>query len=285
MDILGNIKARQDRHYLYPIPVNIEQFIRVAISRMKNGVSQDVIDRVAGIGIALPFELWNWPDELGVSRSNTEPWRDYSIGNRCSRITGQPVYVANDVNMACLAELTFGSGSTFKDFAYFYVGHFVGGAAVLGGKVFHGSRGNAGAFSSIPVGSGHQLINLASINSFARRLNKQLGHPVNLASEEAYWHEYEDIFIDWLDEAANGIVQAAVAVAAVLDHSDFVVDGIFPPSIRSRLTTHLNATTSRTDQRGIHRIRFHKASWGLKPVNWELPINPFLPRCSSRVAS
>ena len=96
-----------------------------------------------------------------------DAWRGFDFTEAFARITDLPVLVQNDATAACGAELVFGRGREFTDFAYFYVGSFIGGGLVLNHAVFTGRTGNAGAFGPIPVpgpdGKPMQLLNQASI--------------------------------------------------------------------------------------------------------------------------
>ena len=265
-DILGDIVAHKSTRYPYPTPARVEEFVGCALDQISRELTDHVRDRIVGIGIAAPFELWNWLDALGAPKEDADKWRSYAIGEHFRQLTGLPTYVANDVNLACMAELMFGRGTEFRNFAYFYVGYFVGGAVVLDGKVFHGPRGNAGALGSIPVSAGGdaaaQLINASSIFALERRLSEKSGRWVNLRAEDEGWLGQDEIRDAWMDSAANGMAQAAVAVAAVLDISNIVVDGVFPPPIRSEFVARLNSAAKLVDQRGIHPVLFHEGRLG-----------------------
>ncbi|MCE2522239.1 MAG: ROK family protein [Rhodobacteraceae bacterium] len=266
MDILGEIVSQRSIRYPYPTPIMVEEFVEGALDQLSREIADAAQKRIVGIGVAAPFELWNWLDGLGAPKRDADKWRDYAIGECYRNLTDLPTYVANDVNLACMAELMFGRGTEFRDFAYFYVGYFVGGAVVLDGKVFHGPRGNAGAFGSIPVVANGiedaQLISTSSIFVLERKLAAKCGRPVNLRAENGHWTDEEDLREAWMDGAANSMARAAVAVAAVLDISDIVVDGVFPPPIRNEFVKKLNGAASRIDQQGIHPVMFHEGQLG-----------------------
>ncbi|MEL7153418.1 MAG: ROK family protein, partial [Pseudomonadota bacterium] len=167
--------------------------------------------------------------------------------------------VFNDANLACNAELAFGAGSDLSDFAYFFVGSFIGGGIVLRGQVFYGANQNAGALGSIPVGPtgdpNHQLIHHASLYTLERMLSAKSGHPVNFRSDPSVWNGYPDLVDSWIDQTAHAIAQAAVSVIAVLDVSTIVVDGGFPPSVRSRLAQQIATALPSIDQQGLRPFR------------------------------
>lgn len=64
---------------------------------------------------------------------------------------GVPAAVENDVNAAALGEGIWGAGAGEKDFLCITYGTGVGGAIVIGGKVYGGSACSAGEFGGIVV--------------------------------------------------------------------------------------------------------------------------------------
>ncbi len=77
-------------------------------------------------------------------------------------IIGAPVQIDNDVNWAALAEAHEGAGRNRRQFFLCYLGAGIGGAAVLDGKVLHGSRGLAGELAYVstigPTGRAMKLV-------------------------------------------------------------------------------------------------------------------------------
>lgn len=66
----------------------------------------------------------------------------------------KPVYVGNDVEVATLGELKFGSGKGIKNFVCVFVGTGVGSGIVQDGKLYHGTTGTAGEIGHMVVSSG-----------------------------------------------------------------------------------------------------------------------------------
>ena len=83
-------------------------FVRSGLERIRADLSPEQDRRIAGLGIAMPFELWNWADTVGAPRAVMDEWRHRDIR---AEIAGQctfPVYLQNDATAACGAELVFG---------------------------------------------------------------------------------------------------------------------------------------------------------------------------------
>ena len=109
--------------------------------------------RISGLGIAAPFELWNWEEEIGAPHDVLAAWKDFDLAGEIGKLFDWPVHFCNDASAACAAELLFGKGRELRDFAYFYLGYFIGGGIVLNGSLYLGHKGNAGALGSFPVTS------------------------------------------------------------------------------------------------------------------------------------
>src|SRR5690606_37444059 len=175
IDFLGNVRAMLQDAYRYPAPGAILDFVGSGIGRLRAGLNAGQDKRIAGLGIAMPFELWNWADTAGAPREIMDQWRSLDIRADIQALCSFPVYLQNDATAACGAELVFGQTGNLRDFIYFYIGAFAGGGVVLNGRLYSGPTGNAGALGSMLVpGNGNrptQLIDIASIAVLEKRLN------------------------------------------------------------------------------------------------------------------
>ena len=66
--------------------------------------------------------------------------RSFFIADEVSALTGFPVRIANDANVAALGETKFGSGRDYSDTVMITLGTGVGGGIVIDGKLFEGNR-------------------------------------------------------------------------------------------------------------------------------------------------
>jgi glucokinase len=69
-----------------------------------------------------------------------EGWADFELGTWLQRLTGAPVFIENDANMAALGEATHGAGIGFDPVFYITLGSGVGGGLVSEGRTYHGAR-------------------------------------------------------------------------------------------------------------------------------------------------
>lgn len=266
LNFLGDVIWDTSLQYPYPTPETINHFVSGALDSITSEGHCPEPERIVGIGVAAPFELWNWLEGLGAPKEKADLWRDLHFVDAFADFTDLPVFVGNDVNLSAGGELTFGIGQSLDSFGYFYMGAFIGGAVVIDGQVFHGARGNAGAFGSMPTGDirkpNHQLIAEASIYRLEQQLSAKRGRRVNLRSDPELWAEHEDDVAAWLEEAATGMAKAIVNVAAVLDMSNFVVDGVFPATVRNQSVTLINRALDLIDQQGLFDVRVHEGTLG-----------------------
>ncbi len=95
-----------------------------------------------GIGMGVPGTV---DTKTGVVRySNNLGWKNVAISEKLSALTGLPVKIANDANVAALGEALFGCGKQYKTTVMLTLGTGVGGGIVIDGRLYDGNRG-AGA--------------------------------------------------------------------------------------------------------------------------------------------
>lgn len=255
IDFHGAIRNRIVRRHDWPEPESAREFALTAARELALSLPVSHRGRIAGLGIAQPFQLWDWASSLGAPQHVMDRWRNADLCNDLGAALPYPVFMRNDASAACEAELVFGNAGLPRDFVYFYIGFFIGGGVVLNGTLHTGDTGNSGALGSMPVrapnGSMVQLIELASIYGLEKRL-RLAGLDPNLPwhSPEA-WPIPESILADWMDTAANAIAQAIVACLAVIDFKAVVIDGWFPATIRERLTEKVLGATKDLDLAGL----------------------------------
>ena len=259
VDFLGVARERRREIYGYPVPSTLISWVSSALSQVTRSLSAEARERITGIGIAVPFELWNWETEVGAPREVLDAWRSFDVKAEIGRITGLEVHLCNDATAACGAELMVGSGSMYRDFIYVFFGSFIGGGVVLNHQLFPGRSGNAGAIGSMPVArlddtgqfSRPQLIRQASIYLLEKRLLAAGRDPSAIWLRPSEWEDYGSILDDWIAEVARALAPALIACTAVIDFQAIVIDGAFPDDVRRKLVARVVQEAETLDRQGL----------------------------------
>lgn len=256
IDFLGKVRTMLRQSYRYPTARETVTFVETGIAELRRSLSEAEQNRIAGLGIAMPFELWNWVDAAGAPREVMDEWRHHDIRGEVQALCDFPVYLQNDATSACGAELVFGTGGgSGRDFVYFYIGAFAGGGIVLNGRIYSGTTGNAGALGSMPVpgakGRPAQLIDIASVAVLEKALNARGVEASHLWTSPEDWGEIGIELDEWIDAAAAALAYAIVSASSVIDFEAAVIDGWMPASVRARLVSGVAKALGKVDAEGL----------------------------------
>jgi predicted NBD/HSP70 family sugar kinase len=231
------------------------EFALSGMTKMRGELTQAQDKRIAGLGIAMPFELWNWADTAGAPREIMDEWRHRDIRSDIQAQCDFPVYLQNDATSACGAELVFGQAGAARDFVYFYIGAFAGGGIVLNGRLYSGPTGNAAALGSMPVpgpdNKPAQLIDIASIAALEKALSARGAATAHLWSSPEDWGDLGGSLDEWIDTASRALAYAIVSAAAVIDFEAAVIDGWMPLTVRRRLVDAVDRAMAAMDVEGL----------------------------------
>ncbi|MDQ0456285.1 ROK family transcriptional regulator [Rhizobium paknamense] len=255
MDFVGTIRQEVTCTYPYPMPDSLLDFIVDGIAGIEARLSVAERRRVAGVGIAAPFELWSWAEETGAPAEDMAAWRKADLHADVAARVPYPVFLENDATSACAAELVFGVGPQYPDFVYFFIGSFIGGGIVLNSALFSGRTGTAGSLGPLPVqnrqGKTVQLLKIASIFVLENLLRDHGYDSQPLWYSPRNWIDYGEPLEIWIQDCAAALAQAIVASASVIDFSAAVIDGGFPEWVRSRLVEATRAAVQSLDLQGV----------------------------------
>ncbi|TFL19688.1 ROK family transcriptional regulator [Jannaschia formosa] len=255
MDLQGGVRGQVQTAYRYPLPDVVFGFLETALARLVAGLPRTAQDRLCGLGLALPFELWRWEHEIGAPPKGLDAWRDLDPGAEVAARTGLEAVVVNDATAACRAEAMLGRGPGFTDWAYLYVGSFIGGGVALGGSVFDGPHRNAGAFGAMqsrtPDGRAAPLVETASLYLLENAITEAGGDPSQLWTGSRDWSTFEAQLAPWIAGTGEAIARAMVSACAVIDFEAVVVDGAVPPAVRARLVARVREVLPDLDMRGL----------------------------------
>lgn len=108
------------------------------INYVIGGTDKDLIKSI-GIGSPGPLDVKNG---IIIENSNL-PFKNFAIVKTIKETYDLPTYLDNDANVATLGEFMFGAGKGTENMVFITASTGIGGGAVLNGKLFRGSTGNA----------------------------------------------------------------------------------------------------------------------------------------------
>jgi predicted NBD/HSP70 family sugar kinase len=268
IDLNGALREERQLTYSAPVPDDIFRFLVDGVRSITACMEPAHAKRICGLGIAAPFEMWNWPEKTMDHSEAFDLWKDIDLHAETQSRTGLPVSLLNDATAACQAEHTHGRGKEFRDYAYFFIGAFTGGGIVLNNSVFEGRQGNAGALGSLrsigPNGESMQLVDMASIHLLELRLREVDLDPQQLWSDPDSWHALSRYVDPWLGQTAQELAKAALSTCSVIDFEAILIDGAFPASVREDLVSRVRRYVVTQDTRGLIPPRIEGGSIGGK---------------------
>ena len=270
INFTGQILFALHKTYPYPTPDGIRKFARDGIDEILRQLPKHLAERIAGLGIAAPYEMWTWHEEMGAPKEQIDAWRVIDIRTEIAELCPWPVYFANDITAACAAELMFGRGGEHTDYLYVFIGSFIGGGLVLDGHLFPGRTQNAGALGSMPAQPGGtasgktlQLMHVASIYVLERKL-MEAGRNADILwqSPDDWGSELGPALDEWIGEVAQSLAYSIIAAVAVIDVETIIIDGAFPAHVREAIITRTRETIGRTNRQGLSAFQLIPGSIG-----------------------
>lgn len=266
MDITGAVRHQMHLKYDSPIVADVFAFVSRGIDQIMAWVGPDLAERICGIGVAAPFEMWNWTNHNTANAKLFLAWRDVNIAGEIGRFSSLPVSLVNDATAACQAEHVFGRGKEFRDYAYFFLGAFIGGGIVLNHSVFEGRQGNAGALGALPsvspMGESKQLVDMASIHLLEARLSEVDIDPDVIWQTPQDWSSIARYVDLWLGQTAQELAKACLATCSVIDFEAILIDGAMPDDVRLALVERVRRYLVNQDTRGLLPPRIESGSIG-----------------------
>ncbi|MEM9348716.1 MAG: ROK family transcriptional regulator [Pseudomonadota bacterium] len=265
VDFKGQRIDSESTVYPYPSKDLVYEFAQDQLTSL---LARHSIEKsyVAGLGIARPNRIWEWGEFVGAPEGAMDDWRATDLEAEIAALTGLSTIVENDATAACVSEHLLGRGHDLADFAYIFLGTFVGGGLVLDGKLISGRNHNAAAFGPLPVPDGKggtvQLLDVSSLHVLERAL-EAAGIPFNEErGKSANWQGFEPALSDWIDSTGRHLAIACAAITSVVEVESILVAGAFPDAVRSRITDRIGTEFSRLDITGIEKPTIEDAVIG-----------------------
>lgn len=253
VDFTGRVIKSRRHEAPFPLPEQALAIMRADIAALRRLLAPRERSRLAGVGLAMPYNLGSWRWELDIPPEASAAWNDFDLAARLRAELDMPVVVENDGTAVAVAELFRGHGRELDDFVVVFLGTALGGGIVLGGNYRRGVSGNAGDLGLMPVPASrlatapkpnHEfdlLLTRASVSSLIRHLRGN-GAVIRSGEELDRAIESRPALVDeWLEDCADALVNPLLATASLLDVEAIVIDGNLPRELVARLLTRLRS--------------------------------------------
>ena len=262
VDLGGEVLARRTHDRILPSPAETLTLVRNDIDAVLDMLNPAERQRLAGIGVAQPFDLGDWLDQIVLSAPEFNAWDETDFAFDLGQSTGMPVFSENDGNAAAIAELFYGCGREADDFIYLFLGPLIACGVALDGDCMRGVSGNAGNIAVMPVpasrlasarrsgGQWEPLLSRASLNALVRHL-RYAGERVTTHTElSRFIKAHHPAIEEWVDDCVEALTPALHSALCIVDAPLIVVDadvddGLIDLILR-RLASSLEASTPHT---------------------------------------
>ena len=102
--------------------------------------------RAIGVGYGGPVD---WMTGQICCSHHVPGWEDFPLGEWLRELTGLPVVVDNDTNVAAFGEASLGAGVGTNPVFYTNSGSGVGGGLIVDGKIYHGAKPGEAEFGHL----------------------------------------------------------------------------------------------------------------------------------------
>lgn len=255
IDFLGKIIDREKQIYDYPDFDQVLEFAKTATQALRARLPVDLKPRIAGLGIAMPFFLWNWAEHIGVDAARMANWQHRDLQTEVATALGMPVFLQNDGTAACSAEMVFGENPLRANTLCFFIAFFVGGGLVLRNALYTGSTGNAASFGPLTIpdrnGVSRPMIELASLSTLEEALLQNGIDAQKMWVDPENWNFPPEIMAKWTDQCAHALARAIQSAQAIVDLERVLIDGWMPRALCADLTAQTEAYLATLDMTGM----------------------------------
>ena len=236
IDFAGDPIGRRLHAIDLPSPQRAIDLITQDIEALVDQLPLAARRRVAGVGVAAPYNLGAWLEKLDMPTAQFHAWDNFDIAAALKESTGYDVVAENDGTAAAVAELFYGHGRKIDDFLYLFIGPAIGGGIVLGSQYVRGTTGNAGDVAMMPVSpsrlasapqtsrSAEILLSRASINALMRHLRYHGADISGLADLAKTTAAMPEAVNEWAEDCVDALIVPILSAVAVLDVPVVVID-------------------------------------------------------------
>lgn len=253
VDFAGAIQAQESHEYAFPEPDHVRRSGNNAIKAFKDWLGKDLQSRLVGIGIAAPYFLGGWGEELGFPPELSSKWEEVDLPALFANDDDIPVYIENDGSAAALAELVGGNGARFDDFMHISIDTLIGGGLVQNGQLQTGPNGNTAALGPFPVSRSNLasvkappgpfdiLLHRASVYVLVDHLRASGVEVFRVRELDPPSPGSREPIAQWQADCADAIAQAIVGIISIVDIEAVIIDSILPRIILQDLVAGIQS--------------------------------------------
>lgn len=232
----------------WEIPTRVENegeaIIPDIAESLRNKIKERGIEKtdVVGIGMGVPAAV----KEEGIVKSTSNlGWGYKEVKKELEELTGLPVKVGNDANVAALGEMWQGGGRGYKDLIMVTLGTGVGGGIIIGGRILVGVSGAGAEIGHLTVnphetehcgcgrcGCLEQYASATGMVRLAKRRLKDNRKETVLNAENVTAKDVfdavkagDEVAMEVAEEFAAYLGHALAELAVVVDPAVFVIGG------------------------------------------------------------
>ncbi|MCP5241557.1 MAG: ROK family transcriptional regulator [Zoogloeaceae bacterium] len=274
VDFGGEILARRVHDRALPSPEQTLEIVRQDIDAVLDVLGPAERGRLAGIGVAIPFNLGAWPSRLSLTAPGLQAWDEIDFAFELGEATGLPVFSENDGNAAAIAELFYGCGREADDFIHLFLGPVIGCGVALEGDCLRGVGGNASDIAVMPVppsrlpsappsdGKWQLLLSRASLDALARHLRHWGETASNQADLTRLIKAHHPAVEEWVDDCVEALTPAMHSALCMLDVPLIIVDADVDAGLIDSVMQRLAASLRETAPEARHAPQIIRGSFG-----------------------
>lgn len=253
--ILTNGKFKTPNSNCY---INIPKILIEYINKIRKNYS------IESIGISTAGQVDSIKGEIIYATDNLPNYTGTKLSKIIGNKTGLKCSVENDVNAAALGEMWKGAGVNKKNFVCITLGTGIGGALIIGGRLYRGTSGIAGEIGHIIINEGGEKCTCggrgcferyASTSALVRNYKKELVTDGNIDGEKILQKvkDGNEIAIKVYDEFLNHIVTGLLSITYILNPELIIIGG----GISNQGKPFFDEINRRFKQRGMESFTLH----------------------------
>jgi len=261
LDLGGEIRGRVSAEIGFASPEQAQSFFADAWPKLatQSGIR---LDRIIGLGIALP-------DELGTLAFPGKPaaysaWAEADVAGLFKASFAGPTFVENDAVAAAIGEAQFGHGLEAPSFVYILISVLLGGGIVINRNYFRGENGRSGeiGFLQVECGTGatctlQEVVSIGALSEWLKQRGIIISGPEDLKRLEAAGAAAVD---QWLEVASAYLTSIFGQIRQFIDPDSIMLGGRLPEPLLDRLAALCRNRQEETDPAQRSDVRRAKLS-------------------------